>query len=67
MHTFTIPTLILNMLNTTIHKKSYSWLLHITKIYTLEYIVKNSKNKIKIHFKFRKGVEFFKRYKIETK
>jgi hypothetical protein len=31
-------------------KTSYSWLFHITKIYTLESIVKNSKSMITIHF-----------------
>jgi hypothetical protein len=29
---------------------SYSWLLHITKICTSKYIVKNSRNNITIHF-----------------
>ncbi len=40
MHMFTIFVLNLNKLNTTTIPTSNSWLLHIIKIYTLEYIVK---------------------------
>jgi len=62
MHMFTILVLSLNKLNTTIHFNIKFMLLHITleekphfsssvtKIYISEYIVKNSKNKIIIHF-----------------
>jgi hypothetical protein len=50
LHTFIISAFFSTHLALPFIKRPYSWLFHITKICTLEYIVKNSKNKITIHF-----------------
>jgi len=51
-------------------KTPYSWLFHITKIYTSEYIIKNSKNNIIIHcvilWNYRKFTKWYK-YRIHCK
>jgi len=51
-------------------KTPYSWLFHITKIYTSEYIIKNSKNNITINFiilwNYRKFTKWYK-HKIHCK
>ncbi len=49
MHTFTIYALIFNTLNIAI-KTPNSWSFHIIRIYTSKCIVKNSRNKVTIHF-----------------
>ncbi len=41
MHTFTIPTLILNTPTFAVHKKLDSWLFHITGICISRYNVDN--------------------------
>jgi hypothetical protein len=50
MHMFTILVLSPNKLNITIHSNIKFMVIAYTKICTSQYIVKNFKNKITIHF-----------------